>query len=349
MTGQRGIRQRIRGVERISHITRAMKTVSAIRLMRVQNQVLKQKPYAAKLRDLVEDLVARTSEKAHPMLRSDPFTTKTPTEVDSIQYAAYRGADGKSGRMAVSGRRIAVIALGSDRGLCGPFNNNLVTEIERFLDAHREHDVRLIVFGKKLLGLLRTRKIKTAQEYVGFYPGMTFDRVAQLGVGFLDDYMRAELDELIAIYTEFRTSTRQKVRQEYLLPIGMVPSSSGMGTPPVFGAKTGSVPGIENQEPRTKNQESGAGEPLFPPYTYEPNPYAVLDQVLPMYYKRELWRVFLESVASEHMARMLAMDMATVNAGEMIQELTLSYNKVRQEAITRELSDISGATEAFRQ
>ena len=87
---------------------------------------------------------------------------------------------------------------------------------------------------------------------------------------------------------------------------------------------------------------------MFPEYAYEPTPFAVLDRLLPQYYLREVWRIFLESTASEHMARMLAMDMATINAGDMIRDLTLTYNKARQESITRELSEISTAAEAFR-
>jgi F-type H+-transporting ATPase subunit gamma len=290
----RDIRRRIQSIRRISHITRAMKTVSAIRLMKVQNQVLRQKPYAGKLRELVNDLVARTPGSDHPMLeRAAGLEPQAPTP----------------------GSGIVALALGSDRGLCGPYNNNLMHEVARFRAARPGGAVRLVVFGKKLRDLLRARGVSIEREFLGFYHEMTFDRVNALAREYLAGYQAGRLGELWVMYTEFRSTARQKVTAERLLPIG-----------------AGTV----------------ATEPLFPEYVYEPDPLAVLDQVLPLYFDREVWRTFLEATASEHIARMVAMDMATVNAGDMIRSLTLRYNKARQESITSELSEISTAAEAFR-
>ena len=154
-----------------------------------------------------------------------------------------------------------------------------------------------------------------SRKLPGFFQGMTYDKVAALARDFLEQYLAGRIGELWAVYTEFRTTARQRVKAEQILPIGR-----------------GDIP----------------AEPLFPEYAYEPAPFEVLDRLLPQYYLREVWRIFLESTASEHMARMLAMDMATINAGDMIRDLTLTYNKARQESITRELSEISTAAEAFR-
>jgi F-type H+-transporting ATPase subunit gamma len=297
----RDIRHRIRTVEKISKITRAMKTVAVIRLMKVQNQVLKQKPYALKIREIVSDLVAQTPSLTHPMLGQGNKTG----QVD-IQFGK-----GKQERRRI----ITALVLGSDRGLAGPFNNNLISETQKFIELNRENDVRLIVVGKKLRDSLRAKKHPLYLQLIGFYSQMTFDKVQKLAHGFLNEYMKGTIDELVAIYTEFRTTARQKVTTEQILPIG--------------------VTTISKKE-------------LFPSYIYEPDSFAVLDQVLPMYYDREVWRIFLESTASEHMARMIAMDMATINGINMIRHLTLIYNKARQESITRELSEISTAAEAFR-
>ncbi len=297
----RNIRRRIRTVENISKITQAMKTVAAIRLMKVQNQVLKQKPYALKIREIVSDLVARTPSLTHPMLGQGNKIGQ-----EDVQF----GKDKKESR-----RIITALVLGSDRGLAGPFNYNLISETQKFIELNRENEVRLVVVGKKLRDSLRARKCPISSELIGFYSQMTFDKVQKLAHGFLNEYMNGTIDELVAIYTEFRTTARQKVTAEQILPIGLT--------------------AISKKE-------------LFPSYIYEPDSFAVLDQILPMYYDREVWRIFLESTASEHMARMIAMDMATINGINMIRRLTFIYNKARQESITRELSEISTAAEAFR-
>ena len=319
----RDIRRRIRSVEKISKITQAMKTVAAIRLMKVQNQVLKQKPYALKIREIVSDLVARTPSLTHPMLGHGNKPEQTDVKIGKVN---------KEKR-----RIITALVLGSDRGLAGPFNNNLIAETQKFIELNRGNDVRLIVVGKKLRDSLRARKHPIYLELIGFYSQMTFSKVQNLAHGFLNEYMNGTIDELVAIYTEFRTTARQKVTTEQILPIGVSPAlplkqtdKSGLSD-----IKKGGVNTISKKE-------------LFPSYIYEPDSFAVLDQILPMYYDREVWRIFLESTASEHMARMIAMDMATINGINMIRHLTLVYNKARQESITRELSEISTAAEAFR-
>lgn len=297
----RDIRRRISSVRRISHITRAMKTVSAIRLMKVQTQVVKQKPYATKLRELVGDLVLRTSGSLHPLLRQadKPEVLSSRPEAPDFRPEA----------------PVVVLVLGSDRGLCGPFNNNLMAESLKFRAAREGREIQTVVFGKKLVDLMQSHRRPVTRKFAGFYQGMTYDKVAALARDYLQQYLAGRIGELWAVYTEFRSTARQKVKAEQVLPIGV-----------------GAIP----------------DEPLFPEYTYEPAPFEVLDRLLPQYYLREVWRIFLESTASEHMARMLAMDMATINAGDMIRDLTLTYNKARQESITRELSEISTAAEAFR-
>jgi F-type H+-transporting ATPase subunit gamma len=292
----RDIRRQISSVRKIGHITRAMKTVSAIRLMKVQTQVVRQKPYAGKLREMVADLKVRTSALAHPLLGRN------------IAAADDSGS-------ATRSRRIVCLALGSDRGLCGAFNNNLAAAVERFRMQHERDQVILVVIGKRLRDLVHTRRVAIDQEMLGYWHDVSYDKVARLGGAYKDDYLAGRLDELRVIYTEFKSTARQRVAEELLLPVG-----------------AGDI----------------AAEPLFPEYRYEPDAARVLERLLPMYYNRELWRAFLESIASEHMARMRAMDMATANAGELIQELTLVLNKARQEIITRELSEISTAAEVLR-
>ena len=301
----RDIRRRISSVQRISHITRAMKTVSAIRLMKVQSQVLRQKPYATKLRELVSDLVLRTSGNLHPLLQAAVPNDEVRMSNDESQIVNRQS----------SLSPVVVLVLGSDRGLCGPFNNNLMAQSLKFPSERPGREVRLVVFGKKLVDLMQSHHRPMSRKLPGFFQGMTYDKVAALARDYLEQYLAGRIGELWAVYTEFRSTARQRVKAEQILPIGV-----------------GTIP----------------AEPLFPEYVYEPTPFEVLDRLLPQYYQREVWRIFLESTASEHMARMLAMDMATINAGDMIRDLTLTFNKARQESITRELSEISTAAEAFR-
>jgi F-type H+-transporting ATPase subunit gamma len=312
----RDIRRQIRSIQKIGHITRAMKTVSMIRLMKVQTQVVRQKPYATKLREVVADLVARTPAKTHPMLR--------PLIDDELN-----GGE----RQAGVGRRVVCLVLGSDRGLCGSFNYNLLDEARRFLKQNEGCQVQLVVVGKRLRILLQSKRVAVDREVLGFFQGMTFDKVVKLAAEYKEAYLKGQLDELWAIYTEFNSTARQRVTSELLLPIGMESNDGG--------------PGTEDRS-SVLGHPSLAAEPLFPEYRYEPDPFTVLDSVLPMYFDREAWRIFLESQASEHLARMRAMDMATVNAAELIKGLTLTLNKARQEIITRELSEISSAAEALQ-
>jgi F-type H+-transporting ATPase subunit gamma len=290
----RDIRRQIQSIRKISHITRAMKTVSAIRLRKVQGQVVRQRPYALKLRDIVSDLVQRTAARAHPLLqvagKPEILNPKPETPV-------------------------VVLVLGSDRGLCGAFNSNLVLELKRFLKARQGQPVELVVAGKRLRELLHSRKVKVDRDLAGFFQDLSYDTVVKLATDFKTRYLAGEVAELWCVYTAFKSTVRQQAVAELLLPIGV---------------------------------EKLSAEPLFPEYRYEPDEFTVLDEILPMYYTREWWRVFLESEAAEHITRMRAMDMATVNAGEMIDDLTLVLNKARQELITRELSEISTSAEALR-
>ncbi|MEO0108955.1 MAG: ATP synthase F1 subunit gamma [candidate division WOR-3 bacterium] len=284
----RDIRRQIAGIRKISNITRAMKTVSAIRLARVQGRVVRQRPYAQTLRGVIADLIARTGPGASPLLASPASRDRT-------------------------GKIRLVVAIGSDRGLCGAFNSSLVQRAARFLlDPGAD---QVIVIGKRLRDLLHSRKIRFDRFLADFLSDPIEEHIHQLAVECQQQYLSGSINELWVIYTEFRSAARQAVTAERLLPIG---------------------------------PEALTPEPLFPEYHYEPDQPTVLSRVLPAFYQHEWRRVVLESEASEHIARMRAMDMATINAGELIAELTLVLNKARQELITRELAEISSAAETLR-
>lgn len=304
----RDIRRQILSIRRISHITQAMKTVSAIRLMKVQQQVLRQKPYAEKLRQMIAELLARTGG-----------------EVTSLLLPAGRNQhpDRELISSAVNSGWVQLLVLGSDRGMCGPFNHNLAVKTSQVIDrlrtsadsAARLRDIRLVVVGKRLRDLLRSRRLPIAQEMIGFWSDLRPEKVRRLVDEYLAEYLAGRISELRVVYTQFKSSAQQLPAEERILPL---------------------------------REETLPSAVLYPEYTYEPDARTILDYLLPMFYQRELWRVFLESVASEQMARMRAMDMASVNARELIRELTLKLNKARQEIITRELAEIASAAEVLR-
>lgn len=284
MTTLREIRRRIRSIEKIRQITRAMKTVAMVKLMRFQAQCMRLKPYAQKMRTAIAELSERTQGQSHPLLSERPII-----------------------------KRMLLVVLTSDQGLCGAFNHNIVNSASRFLEEHREREVELWTIGKRGRDGLGRQGYRIALEYTNFYRTMGFKDAAKLGTMIKDRFLGGTLDAVVLVYNEFKSLVQQQVVREQVLPITIV-----------------------REEPR------------FPEYIYEPDPFTVLDQILPLYLNTELWRALLESVASEHAARMNAMDAAAQNAYEMITDLTLYYNKARQAAITKELSEITTAAEAFR-
>ncbi len=284
MTTLRDIRRRIRSIDKIRQITRAMKTVSAVKLMRAQVACQRLKPYSQKLSAVIADLSARTAERFHPLLAERPDV-----------------------------KRLLAVVLTSDQGLCGAFNHNVVNATVEYIAAHSNTAIELWAIGKRGRDFLQRQGHPISREYIGFYKTMAFKDAEILSTMIQQRFLEGLLDGAVLIYNEFKSVGQQRVVREEILPIRV-----------------------------------GTVVPQFPEYLYEPDPVSVLDRVVPMYLNTELWRALLESVASEHAARMNAMDMASRNAFDMITDFTLFYNKARQAAITKELSEITGAAEGFR-
>jgi F-type H+-transporting ATPase subunit gamma len=284
MTTLREIRRRIRSIEKIRQITKAMKTVSLVKLMRSQAQVVRLKPYSQKLQSIIADLAAHAEEKFHPLLAERPVV-----------------------------KRLLVVVLTSDQGLTGAFNHNITSATVNYLKENRDKAIELWTIGKRGRDFMRRQGHPAARDFIGFYRMMRPNDAEILGKEMQDRFLAGALDGVVLIYNEFKSISQQQVVKEQILPIRV-----------------------------------GMGEAQFPEYLYEPDPITVLDRILPMYLTTELWRAFLESVTAEHAARMNAMDMASRNATDMITDFTLFYNKARQAAITKDLSEITTAAEAFQ-
>jgi len=214
-------------------------------------------------------------------------------------------------------KKVLLVALTSDRGLAGAFNANLnKTALRRWKELEGEgHEVHFAVVGRKGRDFLRRRGARIEFEFAGVFENLTVAKAGEIGRAIVAEYKTDGYDAVYLIYNEFKSAISQKVVVEPLVPI----------------------------TPMNPPEQLSAVD-----FIYEPTKDALLDRLLPMYVEIEVFRALLESVASEHGARMTAMDNATKNASEMIGKLTLTYNRARQAAITKELMEIIGGAEALK-
>jgi len=213
-------------------------------------------------------------------------------------------------------KNVMLVVLTSDRGLAGAFNSNICKAAYRQwkeLEAEGS-DVCFGIIGRKGRDYFKRRNANIRHDFLGVFEELSVDKAGEIGRYIVEDYTSLHLDACYLVYNEFKSAISQQVVIEPFLPIKpMVLAEDQLGD-----------------------------------FIYEPNQQALLDNLLPMYVEVEIYRALLESVASEHGARMTAMDSATNNASDMIDRLTLQYNRARQAAITKELMEIIGGAEALK-
>ena len=288
MANIRAIRKRISSVKSSQQITKAMKMVSAAKLKRAQDAIVAARPYARKMREVVQGLAARAGHDAHPLLA------------------------------AREGKKLALLVVTSDRGLCGGFNANLLRAANRFLAEKRGSYGEIAVFsvGRKARDFFRRRRIPVRKEYVNVLGSLSYLHAEQMSHDLIGGFLAEEFDEVVVAFNEFRSAISQMPRFEPLFPVALEGTDADKG-------------GLVD-------------------YLYEPSQKEILATLLPKYVETQIFRVLLESVAGEHGARMSAMDSATNNAVDMIASLTLMLNRARQATITKELMEIIGGAEALK-
>jgi F-type H+-transporting ATPase subunit gamma len=215
------------------------------------------------------------------------------------------------------GPRRQVVIVTADKGLAGAFNSNVLRRSLEFIRSSNTQEVTLVVVGRKARDFYRRRQWSIKRDMLGFWDRLAYGHAQELADYFMQQYLAGEVDEVHLIYNEFRSVAVQRPVREQLLPI-----------------------------PRA---EDGAGTGADVEYIYEPNPETILSDLLPRHVRMQVYRALMESLAGEYGARMTAMEAATKNAKEMIDVLTIQYNKARQEKITKELLDIVGGAEALKQ
>jgi F-type H+-transporting ATPase subunit gamma len=278
------LRRRIRSIQGTTKIVRAMEMVATAKMRRTQQRALAGRPYTEKIRQVIADLAIepRIKGKILPLLEK--------REV----------------------RKIALLHIGTDRGLCGGLNTNLNRLVAEFI-LQQKVPVTVITVGRKARAFARIAKLDVRAEFSGISDRPTMQHTMPISRVVIDDYSKGEVDLIYLAYPDFISTMVQKPTIQTLLPI----------------------------EP-TKLPPGQVAE-----YIYEPNPFSVLNELLPRFVEMEIYHAILELIASEQSARMVAMRNAGDNAEDLIKDLTLSLNKVRQEMITKEICDISGGAEAL--
>jgi F-type H+-transporting ATPase subunit gamma len=216
------------------------------------------------------------------------------------------------------GPRRQIVIITADRGLAGAFNTNVIRRAVELVRESSSAEVTLVVVGRKARDFFRRRAHTIKRDMVGFWDRLAYSHAAELADYFMQQYLDNEVDEVVLLYNEFRSVTMQRPVRVQLLPI-----------------PHGEVEAAESAAPVD--------------YIYEPSPEAILGDLLPRHVRMQVYRALMESLAGEYGARMTAMEAATKNAKEMIDVLTIQYNKARQEKITKELLDIVGGAEALKQ
>jgi len=252
----------------------------------------------------------RAQEAAHA---ARPYAEKLAAMLRTV---AARAADVQHPLLATSEteRTIDLIVVTSDRGLCGGYNTNLIRAAETFLAQHRGVTVRVTAVGNKSFAYFRKRAAGVAEEHTHMHAGPDHALAVQLGARIARDFAEGSTDGVYLVYSHFRSALSQVPTVEQVLPV----------------------------------QRPAEGEPSLVDYIYEPDAATLLDRLLRQYITTVIFHAFLEAIASEHGARMTAMENATANANEMIDRLTLAMNRARQAAITTELMEIVSGAEALK-
>lgn len=288
MAGAKEIRSKIASIKNTQKITRAMEMVAASKMRKTQERMRASKPYANKIYDVVKHLGRANAEYRHPFMIQRPV------------------------------KKIGLIVVSTDRGLCGGLNVNLFRDTLNAMRGWQAegHEIKLCIIGRKGQAFFKRvgGKILASVDHLGDTPSIR-DLIGTVKV-MLDAFEQGELDALHIVYNEFINTMTQKPRVKQLLPLP-----------------------IAEEDTKTLGHHWD--------YIYEPDPRELLDGLLTRYIELQVYQAVVENIACEQAAKMIAMKSATDNAGDLIKSFQLAYNKARQAAITQELAEIVGGADAL--
>lgn len=292
MPSLKEVKNRITSVISTQQITKAMKMVAAAKLRKSQERIQQMRPFAQKLSALLQNLSA--------------------AQVDS---------DGDNWYSVVrEEKKILIIAVSSDRGLCGSFNSNIFKGVnrvieEKYASQFAKGHVTVLTIGKKSSDYFSKRKCTVHGDFTLLFSALSFENVSRAAQFVMEAYQHGKYDKVELVYNEFKNVATQILRVEQFLPI----------VPPQTNTKAQVVD-----------------------YIYQPDQEVIITSLIPQSLKVQLYKAVLDSNAAENGARMTAMDKATENAGELLKQLRLTYNRTRQAAITKEILEIVGGAEALK-
>lgn len=296
MANLKEIRTRIASVKSTQQVTSAMKMVSAAKLRKAQDAIIQMRPYAEKLNEILTIVSSNLDADIE-----NKFAERTNKE------------------------RILIIAITSNRGLCGGFNSNVVKKTLDLLNqTYKEFaidgKVDIAAIGKKAVDGLKSKGVKVSKSYLELYDGLNYETVSNLAQWVMDVYSKGEYDHVELVYNQFKNAAVQNLVAEQFLPVKI-------------------------SEP---TEVSSSTSDFKPWYVFEPSMQEIADKIIPQSLKIQFYKAILDSVASEHGARMTAMHKATDNADVLVRELKLQYNQARQASITNEILEIVSGANAQR-
>lgn len=289
MGGLKEVRERITSISSTMQITSAMKMVSAAKLRRAQDAITRMRPYAGKLKEILENLSA----------------TLEPSEGGA--YSKERAIE-----------KVLLVAISSNRGLCGGFNSNI--NKKALVLANGEYagkEVSVLSIGKKSGEFLDRRGFKIVSTHNDIFDDLTLENITPIAQGIMDAFVEGEYDRVDIIYNQFKNAATQITVAEQFLPVA---------------------------PPEVKEENTSSTD-----YIFEPKKAEIVQDLIPRSLKTQLFKAALDSYAAEHGARMTAMHKATDNASDLLKELKLTYNKARQASITNEILEIVGGAAALEE
>ena len=269
-------------------ITSAMKMVSAAKFKRAQDAIIQMRPFAKKFNEILQNVSSTSGETDHPMMQKN------------------------------NGKKVLLIAISSNRGLCGGFNNNVVKEIKKTIKQNSENQYSILTIGKKAYDAFKKTDLINSSEILplnaqSIWDNLNYENSVSITSKIIDAFNENIFDKAYLIYNSFKNAAIQIIVNESFLPVS----------------------------PPNENNNSSID------YIFEPDQNEILNELIPNTLKIKLYKSLLDSFASEHGARMTAMHKATDNANEMKNDLKLFYNKARQAAITNEILEIVAGAEAL--
>jgi F-type H+-transporting ATPase subunit gamma len=286
MPSLRDIRRRIKSVSGTQQITKAMEMVAAAKLRKAQSRVESSRPYASKMQSMLENLTKAAASFVHPLFEKREI------------------------------KKVALVIISSDRGLCGSYNSNIFRAGDEFLKKYEREKVVLATIGKKGYVYYSKRPWEIRSKYLSLGGNLRLSQVKGITNDLVNLYLFGEVDEIYFLYTKFLSAMTHRVTLEKFLS-------------------------IESEKEREEKK-------AYLEFIFEPNAEKIFSSLLPNYCMTKVQMALAESFASEHGSRMISMGAANKNAEEMIEHLTLVRNKLRQASITKEMLEITTSAEALK-